>query len=58
MALDKNTGRTLWQFNVGAPIGIDGPSIGHEMLLLFVPLGSYAESKMQPSGTIVALGLP
>lgn len=56
MALDKDTGKTLWQFNLGAPIGIGGPSIGHDML--FVPLGSPSESKMQNSGAIVAFGLP
>ena len=26
MALDKDTGKTLWQFRVGTPIGIGGPS--------------------------------
>ena len=56
MALDKNTGKTLWQFNVGAPIGIGGPSIGHGML--FVPIGSDSESKMQKLGSIIAFGLP
>jgi alcohol dehydrogenase (cytochrome c) len=34
MALDKETGEKLWEFNVGAPVGVDGPSIGHGMLLV------------------------
>lgn len=56
MALDKDTGKTIWQFNVGAPIGISGPSLAHGML--FVPIGSDAESKMQHLGSIIAFGLP
>lgn len=56
MALDKDTGKTLWQFNVGAPIGIGGPSIGHGLLL--VPIGSDSESKMQKLGSVIAFGLP
>lgn len=56
MALDKDTGKTLWQFNVGAPIGIGGPSIGHGLLL--VPIGSDSESKVQKLGSIIAFGLP
>jgi outer membrane protein assembly factor BamB len=40
IAIDKDTCKSLWEFNVGAPIGIDGPSIGHGML--FVTTGSHA----------------
>ena len=37
LALDKETGKKLWEFNVNAPIGHVGPSIGDGML--FVPTG-------------------
>lgn len=56
MALNKDTGNTLWQFNVGAPIGIGGPSIGHGMLL--VTTGSPAEIGANKGGDIIAFGLP
>lgn len=56
MALDKSTGKKLWEFNVGAPIGIGGPSVGHGML--FVTTAPPAEIKVQNSGSIVAFGLP
>jgi outer membrane protein assembly factor BamB len=56
MALDKDTGNKLWEFNVGAPIGIGGPSIGHGML--FVTTGSPAEVESNKGGYIVAFGLP
>jgi alcohol dehydrogenase (cytochrome c) len=56
MALDKETGEKLWEFNVGAPIGIGGPSIGHGML--FVTTGSPAEIPANPGGYIIAFGLP
>jgi outer membrane protein assembly factor BamB len=38
VALDADTGKLLWQFNVGAPVGLGGPSIGNGLLL--VPTGS------------------
>jgi alcohol dehydrogenase (cytochrome c) len=56
MALDKETGEKLWEFNVGAPIGIGGPSIGNGML--FVTTGSPAEIPANMGGYIVAFGLP
>lgn len=56
LALDKDTGKTLWQFSVGAPIGIGGPSTGHGML--FVTTGSPAEISSNKGGYIVAFGLP
>jgi alcohol dehydrogenase (cytochrome c) len=56
IALDKDTGKQLWEFNVGAPIGIGGPSIGHGML--FVTTGSPAEMGSNKGGYIVAFGLP
>lgn len=56
MALDKDTGNKLWEFNVGAPIWIGGPSIGHGML--FVTTGSPAEVDSNKGGYIVAFGLP
>jgi alcohol dehydrogenase (cytochrome c) len=57
MALDKDTGKTLWQYNVGAPIGIGGPSIGHGGMLL-VTTGSPAEISSNTGGYIVAFALP
>jgi alcohol dehydrogenase (cytochrome c) len=55
MALDADTGKELWEFNVGAPVGIGGPSIGDGMLL--VPTGSGFH--VPNSGAyIVAFGLP
>jgi outer membrane protein assembly factor BamB len=55
MALDEDTGKKLWEFNVDAPIGIDGPSVGHGML--FVPTALSA-SLPNKGGGIVAFGLP
>ncbi|MDR4489758.1 MAG: PQQ-binding-like beta-propeller repeat protein [Candidatus Nitrosocosmicus sp.] len=55
-ALDKNDGKKLWEFNVGAPIGIGGPSIGHGTLL--VTTGSPAEISSNKGGYIIAFGLP
>ncbi len=55
MALDKDTGKTLWQFRVGTPIGIGGPSLGNGML--YVPTGSH-EIPALKLGAIVAFGLP
>lgn len=54
MALDADTGKTLWQFNLGAPVGIGGPSIGNGMLL--VPTGHIQTPNA--GGYIVAFGLP
>jgi alcohol dehydrogenase (cytochrome c) len=56
MALDANTGQTLWEFNVGAPLGIAGPSIGNGFLL--VPTGAPDEVNANIGGWIVAFGLP
>lgn len=56
MALDKDTGQTIWEYNVGAPVGIGGPSIGQGMLL--VPTGSPHEVNSNKRGYIVAFGLP
>jgi enoyl-ACP reductase-like protein len=52
MALDKDNGKILWQFNMGSAIGIGGPSIGNGML--FVPTGV----SHGPIGSLVAFGLP
>lgn len=52
IALDKNTGNLLWNFNLGAPPGIGGPSIGQGMLL--VPTGLL---DFTIGGYIVAFGL-
>jgi outer membrane protein assembly factor BamB/plastocyanin len=56
LALDKNSGKKLWEFNVGSPIGIGGPSIGHGLLL--VPTGSPAEIESNKGGYIVAFAPP
>jgi alcohol dehydrogenase (cytochrome c) len=55
MALDKDTGKTLWEFNVGAPVGIGGPSIGQGMLLVTVTNPS--ETLANQVGGIFAFGL-
>jgi alcohol dehydrogenase (cytochrome c) len=57
MALDKDTGKTLWQYNVGAPIGIGGPSIGHRGML-FVTTGIPVDISSNTGGYVVAFGLP
>ncbi len=54
MALDADTGETLWQFNVGSMVGIGGPSIGNGMLL--VPTGGGQNNNA--GGYIIAFGLP
>ncbi|WP_292391418.1 PQQ-binding-like beta-propeller repeat protein [Methanosarcina sp. UBA5] len=54
-AYDAETGKELWKFNVGAPIGIGGPSIGNGILL--VPTGNIAEVA-NSGGYIVAFELP
>jgi alcohol dehydrogenase (cytochrome c) len=70
LALDKQTGKKLWEFNVHAPISPVGPSIGNGML--FVPtgkiqIGDFDKSKgsfaagataATVQGSIVAFGLP
>ena len=56
MAMNKDTGQTIWEYNVGAPVGIGGPSIGQGMLL--VPTGSPDEVPTNKGGYIVAFGLP
>lgn len=54
MALDAETGKTLWQFNVGSMVAIGGPSIGNGMLL--VPTGGGQNNNA--GGYIIAFGLP
>ena len=54
LALDKNTGDILWQANVGAQVGIGGPSIGRGMLL--VPTGGIQTPNT--GGYVIAFGLP
>ena len=54
-AYDTENGKELWEFNVGAPVSIGGPSIGDDMLL--VPTGNNMEAA-NPGGYIVAFGLP
>jgi alcohol dehydrogenase (cytochrome c) len=57
LALDKETGEKLWEYNVKAAIGQVGPSTGNGML--FVPIGKIqGQTKGQGQGSIVAFGLP
>ena len=60
LALDKQTGKRLWEYNVNAPISLVGPSIGDGML--FVPTGriqgQQAKDMPKGGGSIVAFGLP
>ena len=55
-ALDKDTGKKLWEFNVGTPIGIGGPSVGNGML--FVTTGQTFTIGANSGGGIIAFGLP
>jgi alcohol dehydrogenase (cytochrome c) len=57
LALDKETGEKLWEYNVNAPIGPVGPSVGNGML--FVPTDKIqAQSKdiAKGGGSVVAFG--
>ena len=58
LALDKETGKKLWEFNVNAPIGDVGPSVGDGML--FVPTGKIEglPREERVGGSIVAFGPP
>jgi len=55
-ALDANTGKKLWEFNVGTPVGIGGPSIGDGKL--FVTTGQTFTIGANSGGGILAFGLP
>jgi outer membrane protein assembly factor BamB len=58
LALDKETGTKLWEFDVNAEIAPVGPSIGDGML--FIPTGKIQglPKKEAIQGSIVAFGLP
>jgi alcohol dehydrogenase (cytochrome c) len=58
MALDKETGQKQWEFDLNAPIGPVGPSLGNGML--FVPTGKLAKASASgvAMGSIAAFGLP
>jgi hypothetical protein len=58
LALDKESGRKLWEYNTNAPIGPVGPSIGNGML--FVPTGKVQgmSNEVKHGGFIIAFGLP
>jgi alcohol dehydrogenase (cytochrome c) len=59
LALDKETGEKLWEFNVNAEIPQGGPSIGNGML--FVPtdkIQGQSKDTSRGGGSIVAFGLP
>ena len=59
LALDKQTGKKLWEYNVNATISLVGPSIGNGML--FVPTGKIQGQQpkgiSKAEGSIVAFGL-
>jgi hypothetical protein len=57
MPWKTQTGTLLWQHTLDIPIGIGGPSISPEGLLL-VPTGSPDEIGSNTKGTVVAFGLP
>jgi alcohol dehydrogenase (cytochrome c) len=54
LAMDKANGHILWQAQVGAPVGIGGPSIGQGLLV--VPTGDIQVPNA--GGYVVAYGLP
>jgi alcohol dehydrogenase (cytochrome c) len=58
LALDKETGKKLWEYNVNAPIGDVGPSVGDGML--FVPTGKIEGLPREElvGGSVVAFGPP
>jgi alcohol dehydrogenase (cytochrome c) len=59
LALDKETGQKLWEYDVNGQIGQVGPSIGNRML--FVPtdkLRVHSKDAPKAEGSIVAFGLP
>ena len=60
LALDKETGNKLWEYDLQAPIDQVGPSIADGML--FVPTGKTDDSQRKGStnreGTLAAFGLP
>ena len=58
LALDKETGKKLWEYNVNAPIGDVGPSVGDGML--FVPTGKIEglPREERVGGSVVAFGPP
>jgi len=53
-ALDADTGKLLWEFNIGGQCGIGGPSIGNGYLL--VPVGGIQIPNN--AGYVMAFGLP
>jgi outer membrane protein assembly factor BamB len=55
LALDKETGEKLWEYDVNGPIGQVGPSIGNGML--FVPTDVSKEKGGGGDGAVVAFGL-
>lgn len=54
LALDADSGRVLWAFNLGAPSGIGGASIGDGMLLVPTGIGQVPNE----GGYLIAFSLP
>ena len=55
-AIDKDTGKKIWELNIGTPIGAGGPSVGNGML--FVTTGQTFTIGSNSGGGIIAFGLP
>ena len=55
-ALDKDTGKKLWEFNIGTPIRIGGPSIGNGML--FLTTGQTFTIGANSGGLVIAFDVP
>jgi outer membrane protein assembly factor BamB len=52
LALDKDTGKKLWEFNVNAPLSAVGPSIGDGML--FIPTGKLQKDDFNENDKVVS----
>lgn len=57
LALDKNTGEKLWEYNVDASISPVGPSIGNGMLFIPTEKVNVEDDEEEIGGSIVAFGL-
>jgi outer membrane protein assembly factor BamB len=57
LALDKDTGDKLWEFNVDASISPVGPSIGNGMLFIPTEKVNLQSDDEEIGGSIVAFGL-
>ena len=60
LALDKETGNKLWEYDLQAPIGQVGPSIADGMLFVITgkPDDGQRKRSTNREGTLAAFGLP